>query len=90
MRINTTEERERLWETLREATGEGHTSQALDEAARYYNRMAGESAAVPVGVVEELLREARADGSLTAAEIAEIVDTPELPVEFESEWSVGE
>ncbi len=89
VRIKSTDERERLWETLRDATGKGHTSQALDDAARFYNRMAGESAAVPEGKIDELLQQARAEGSLTVEEIAEILDTPELPVDATVETSVG-
>lgn len=81
-RIQSTDERERLWKDLREATGHGHTSQALDAAARYYIRMYGDSTAHPTGVVDELLDAAcAADGGLSEAEIAEILDTPELGID---------
>lgn len=84
MRIQSTDERERLWENVREATGHGHTSQALDAAARYYVRMHGDTAAHPTGVVDELLDAARAaDAGLDEQEIAEILDTPELGVDVE-------
>lgn len=84
MRIQSTDTRERLWEQLREATDHQHTSQALDAAARYYVRMYGDSPAQPTGVVDELLDAARAaDGGLTEAEIAEILDTPELGVDVQ-------
>jgi hypothetical protein len=36
MRVNSIDNRERLWKDLREATGEGHTLQALSAAARHY------------------------------------------------------
>ena len=65
MRIKSTDDRERLWDDLREATGEGHTSQALDAAARHYVRCRGGTAAVPTGTYAELLVAARdADGGL--------------------------
>jgi hypothetical protein len=84
MRIQSTDERERLWEDLREATGHGHTSQALDAAARYYVQMYGNSAAQPTGIVDELLDAAReADTGLSETEIAAILDTPELGVGVE-------
>jgi hypothetical protein len=62
-------------------TGEGHTSQALDAAARHYIRCRGDIMAVPVGTYTELLTAARdADGGLGPEAIAEILDTNELPV----------
>lgn len=89
MRIQSTDKRERLWNTLEETTAEGHTSQAFDKVAGYYNRMHGDTAAVPVGVLDELLQAAREEGSLTVEEIADIVDTPGLLVEAAVETSVG-
>lgn len=81
MRIKSTDDRERLWEDLREATGNGHTSQALDAAARHYIRCRGDTAAVPTGTYAELLQAARdADGGLGPEQIATILDTDELPV----------
>jgi hypothetical protein len=54
----------------------------LNAAACYYVRMYGDSAAQPTGVVDELLNAARAvDSGLSEAEIAEILDTPELGVD---------
>jgi len=38
MRIETTDERQRLWENLLEATDQSAKSKALDDAARYYCR----------------------------------------------------
>jgi hypothetical protein len=81
--------RERLYRHLLEATGKGHKSKALDEAARYYCRMAGGTDAYPTGALEELVATAEEEGSLTAAEIVDILDTDELPLSYRSEWSVG-
>jgi hypothetical protein len=90
MRIKKTDTRERKWENLKEATGNGHTSQALDVAAGYYLRMAGVTTAVPNGQLAELLAAAEERGSLTGEEIVEILDTEELPLDYETEWAVGE
>lgn len=89
MRIQTTDARERRWEHLREATEKGHTSAALDTAANYYLRMCGQTDAHPKGLVEELISKADEEGGLTAAEIVEVLDCEELPLRYESEWSVG-
>ncbi|WP_408957274.1 hypothetical protein [Natrinema sp. 74] len=90
MRIQKTEARERKWEYLKEATGESTVSGALDAAADYYLKMRGETTAQPNGRVPELIRRADQEGSLTAAEIAEILDVDELPLEYQSTWTVGE
>lgn len=93
MRIQSTDERERLWDDLRKATGEGHTSQALDAAARHYVRCRGDTAAVPTGTYSELLQAAReADAGLGPEQIADILDTDELPVAASTttEISVGD
>jgi hypothetical protein len=50
MRIKTTEDCDRLWENLCEATGENARSKALDRAARYYLRMCGGVAADGRGI----------------------------------------
>jgi hypothetical protein len=89
MRIETTEDRNRLWENLCEATGENARSKALDQAARYYLRMCGGVAADGHGNTQTLLDEAEAQGSLTASEIAAILDERELPVTNETTSSVG-
>jgi hypothetical protein len=89
MRIHDTDKRERKWELLQEATGEATTSGALDVATNYYLRMRGDNAAAPKGRVEELMKKAEDQGSVTAAEIASILDTDELPVEYTQDWSVG-
>jgi hypothetical protein len=93
MRIKSTDDRERLWEDLREATAEGHTSQALDTAARHYVRCRGNTTAVPTGTYAELLAAARdADSGLGPEQIADILDTDELPVAASTttEISIGD
>ena len=90
MRIQKTESRERKWNFLKEATGESTVSGALDVAADYYLKMRGETTVHPKGNVPELIRYADQEGSLTAAEIAEILDVDELPIEYQSTWTVGE
>lgn len=90
MRIQKTDARERKWEHLKEATGESTVSGALDTAADYYLEMRGGTPAHPTGSVPELMKRADQEGSLTASEIATILDCDELPVEHESRWSVGE
>ncbi|WP_222915139.1 hypothetical protein [Natrinema sp. SYSU A 869] len=89
MRIQTTEARERKWEYLKEATGESTVSGALDAAADYYLKMRGDTTAQPNGSVPELIGRADQEGSLTAAEIAEILDTDELSLEYRSQWRIG-
>lgn len=90
MRIQSTDERKRRWEHLQEATDESTTSGALDVAAKHYLRMAGGTTAIPTGALEELLRTAEERGSLTGEEIVAILDTEELPLEYRTEWDVGE
>lgn len=89
MRIESTDERQRLWENLLEATDQSAKSKALDDAARYYCRMRGDVAGYGTGKIEELLEAADDRGSLTASEIAAILDTRELPVEVETDLRVG-
>jgi len=90
MRIEKTDTRARKWEYLKEATGESATSKALDRAADYYLRMRGDTTAVPKGTLTELMTAAKKQGSLTPEEIAEIVDTDELPVRCEVSIAIGE
>jgi len=88
MRIEATEVRQRKWKNLKEATGKGHKSTALDTAADYYLTMAGDTTAVPVGAIEQLMELAVKEGSVTPGEIADVLDIEELPVEAETYWSV--
>ncbi len=90
MRIEKTDARARKWEYLKEVTGESATSKALDRAADYYLRMHGDTTAVPQGRLIELMNAAQNRGSLTPEEIAEILDTEELPVRCQISVSVGE
>lgn len=84
-----TDRRERVYECLEEATGEDTRVGALDVAADYYLEMAGGTAAHPTGALEELMQLAVEQGSVTAPEIAEVLDVDELPVDYSSSWSVG-
>lgn len=90
MRLRMNDERERRLENLVEASPENTKSGAIDVAAKYYTRMRGECSAVPEGQVAQLLELAEREGSVTATEIAEVLDCPELPVEAETTWTVGE
>lgn len=89
MRLRMNDRCERRFENLMDATGEGTKSGALDVAADYYLKMSGGNPAVPNGAVPELMKQAVEKGSLTPAEIADILDTDELPVEYSREWSTG-
>jgi hypothetical protein len=51
--------------------------------------MRGDTDAHPVGLLEELLATAEEEGSLTATEIAAVLDAPELPIDYETECSLG-
>ncbi|WP_226006618.1 hypothetical protein [Natrinema salinisoli] len=90
MRIQKTDTRERKWKYLKEATGESTVSGALDAAADYYLKMCGDTTAQPNGCVPKLIQHANQKGSLTAAEIVKILDTDELPLEYQSTWTIGE
>lgn len=84
-----TDSRERRLANLLEATNENTKSKAIDRAADHYLKMAGDTTAVPTGAVEQLMERAVEQGSVTPDEIAAILDTDELPVRAEIEWSVG-
>lgn len=90
MRLRMNDDRERRLEALSEATGEKTKSKAIDAAARYYVRMAGGTTAVPEGRISELMELAEEQGSVTPGQIADVLDTDELSVDFETEWSVGD
>lgn len=51
--------------------------------------MVGGPAEYQTGAVEELMELAVEQGSVTPAEIAELLDTEEYPVEYSSSWAVG-
>lgn len=90
MSIRMGERRERRYDRLEDATGESTRSGALDVAADYYLKMAGGTTARPTGAVEQLMRLAVDQGSVTPEEIADVLDVDELPVEHSRRWSVGE
>ncbi|WP_232820495.1 hypothetical protein [Halorussus litoreus] len=89
MRLRMNDSRERRMDALLEATGENTKSKAIDRAADFYIKMAGDNVAMPNGAFVELMATAERQGSVTSEEIAEILDTEELPVEAELAWSVG-
>lgn len=84
------ESRERTLEDVKDALDENAGSKALFAAAKYAVRMRGGTNAVPNGRIAELLKLAEVQGSVTAEEIAEILDTDEIGVEYETNWSVGD
>ncbi len=89
MRLRMTDSRERRMDNLLEATGENTKSKALDRAAEFYLKMRGNNVAVPTGAFVELMERAEKQGSVTAPEIAEILNTDQLPVQAEISWDVG-
>lgn len=89
MRLRMNDRRERRLETLLDATGESAKAKAIDRAADHYIKMAGDNTAVPTGAIEDLMELAVEEGSVTPEEIADVLDTEELPVEAETNWSVG-
>jgi hypothetical protein len=89
MSLRMSESRERRLDDLQEALDENTKSKAIDKAARFTVRMRGGTTAVPQGAIAELLERAEDQGSVTAAEIAEVLDTDEIPVQYESEYQVG-
>lgn len=81
--------RERTLNDLKAALDKNAGSKALFAAAKYAVRMRGGTNAVPSGRVTELLEVADERGSLTSEEIAEILDTEEITIEYSSNWSIG-
>lgn len=90
MRLRMTDSRERRLDNLCDATGENTKSKAIDQAADFYLKMAGDTTAVPIGAFEQLMERAVDQGSITPEEIAEILDSKQLPVTAEVAWSVGD
>jgi hypothetical protein len=89
MRIRENEERERLYSALMDATGESTKSGALDAAARFYLKMAGENPVQPGGNIDDAMSPAILHGSITAPELAECLNTDELPIQYEQICAVG-
>ena len=83
-----TDKRERRLELLMQATGENTKSGALDAAAEFYLHMAAVDAGQRVGAFAELLSAAEDRGSLTGSEIATILDSHTVEVDFQTEWKV--
>ena len=84
------ERRERTLVNLKEALDENAGSKALFAAAEFTLRMRGETTAIPNGALAELLEAADERGSLTGEEIAEILDTDEIPIDYSTSWAVGD
>ncbi len=84
--------RDQLLYELVDATGENTKAKALDDAGRAYLRLVGRNMVEPgPGLLHELLEAAEERGGLDAAEIAEILATEELPLEYEpAEWTIAE
>lgn len=89
MRLRMNDRRERRFDTLVEATDENTKSKALDTAAEFYIKMRGDTTAKPTGAIEELMKRAVEEGSVTPEEISDILHTEELPVTARTDWSVG-
>jgi hypothetical protein len=89
MRLRMNDRRKHRLENLLDATDENAKAKAIDRAAEFYIKMAGDTTASPVGAIEELMERADEQGSVTAEEIAQVLDTEELPVDAETSWSVG-
>jgi Xaa-Pro aminopeptidase len=90
MRIQKTDDLERLCSDLREATGRGHTSQSFDQVVRYYLRQYGHG--VREGQLEAAL-EIVADeaGHGVASQVTDVREAPELSVRYDVDMvsSVG-
>ena len=85
-----TDTRERRIERVKQATGENTKSGAIDVALAFYLQMGATDAGRRVGKFENLMSAASERGSLTAPEIAAILDTPHLPIEASTSYSVGD
>ena len=88
--MRMTDQRERMLEALLDATGEKTKSKAIDKAVNHYCKCAGANAAHPTGTYEELMTEAVEQGGLTAREIATILHTKSLPVQYSQNYEIGD
>jgi hypothetical protein len=82
-------ERERRFDELCDALDENTKSKAIDRAAELAIALLG-SGEYDQGQIDELLETADEQGALTADQIATILDTDTIPIEFESSWSIDE
>lgn len=73
---------------LEECSNQNTKSGAVEDAARYYCRMRGGGGYN--SAIEQLLTKADRQGFVTPQEIAEILDARELPVEYDTEITIGE
>ena len=88
MRMRLTDARKRRIERLKEATGENSKSEAIDVAAKYYLHMGAVDYGSRVGALADLMKAATERGSLTAPEIAEILDCDELSVDASMSYEI--
>jgi hypothetical protein len=73
-----TDQRERRLDALKDALDENTKSKATDRAIAFTLRMRGNSIAYSTEKLEQLIETAEERGTLTAEEIAEILDTEEI------------
>jgi len=88
MRLRMPDSRQRRIDDLKNALDEATASKAIDQAAEFTIRMRGDTTAVPTGALDELMQLAIDQGSVTPAEIADVLDTPQISVEYESNYAV--
>jgi hypothetical protein len=90
MRLRTDERRDRILEDAQAALDESTKSEAIIKSCKYVARMAGGTTAIPEGKIAQLLAAAEEAGSLTGEEIADILDTEEIAVDYSTStsWSV--
>jgi len=85
----TANNRKRKLSRLMESTGKGRKTEAIDEAIQFYLEMAAVDHGTRVGKLEEVLSTAADRGNLTAAEIAEILSTPQVQLEASTSYQIG-
>ena len=89
MRLRMNPERERRLNELCDALDENTKSKAIDRAAELTIDLLG-SGDYNKSQIDELLETAESEGSLTTREIATILNTDVVPIEYESNWSINE
>lgn len=89
MSLRLNEARERRLENLMEATGEGTKSGAIDVAASFYIKMAGDNPGYPNGKLDRLVDLAIEEGNVTPEQITEILDTSAYPMSVEYSYDSG-
>lgn len=82
--------RQRKINRLMEATGNGRKTEAIDTAIEFYLEMGAVDVNQRVGSFVDLMEAAQERGSLTAPEIAAILDSPQLPLDASTSYSIGD